>query len=95
MTTTPESLSRRNFAVNGSRWLLDKCAEECVELAGAILKHKNKGESEEAIQAEMADVEIALETLSSAVYGRDVIEKYKREKIERIEKRVRELEAGR
>lgn len=94
MTQIPESLARRNFAVNGSLWLLSKCAEECAELGAAILKHLNKESSEEDIQAEMADVEIALETLSAAVYGREIIEKYKRDKIERIERKVEEQESA-
>lgn len=90
--TTPESLARRNYAVNGSRWLLSKCAEECAELGAAILKYLNKDASEEDIQAEMADVEIAIETLSAAIYGRETIEKYKRSKIKRIERKVSEQE---
>jgi NTP pyrophosphatase (non-canonical NTP hydrolase) len=89
--TTPKTLALRNLAVNGHDWLLSKCAEECVELAGAILKHQNKGESEDAIFQEMGDVEIALETLS-AVYGRARIEEHKAAKIARIEAKVKELE---
>ena len=89
---TSELLINRNIAVNGKVWLLNKCAEECVELAGAILKHFNKGESEKEIQAEIADVEIAIEHLS-LIYGRELIDNFKLEKIDRIERRIEEKEA--
>ena len=88
-----EDLIRRNIAANGKEWILSKCAEECAELAAAILKYKNKGESEDAIIAEIADVSLALETLE-AIYGRENVERYKAAKVERIEKRVREQEGG-
>jgi hypothetical protein len=56
------------------------------------LKHFNKGESEEKIQAEVADVEIAIEHLSF-IYGREVIDDYKLKKIDLIEQEIERKEA--
>ena len=51
----------------GSRAQMIKCCEELSELSTAILHHVNKGENNEAILEEMADVYIMLEQLKSMI----------------------------
>lgn len=88
-----ETLARRNIKTNGKTWHLQKTAEECCELSAAILKHLTKGAPEADIQLEIADVEIALYNLS-IIYGRELIDKAKAEKLRRIEIKTREQERG-
>lgn len=47
----------------GSKAQMIKCCEELSELSTAILHHINKGNNEEAMLEEMADVYIMLEQL--------------------------------
>ena len=84
-------LAHRNVKINGKTWHLAKTVEECAELIDAITKFWTKNGSEEHIQEEIADVEIALLNLST-IYGRGIIEIAKTDKLVRIERRVLEQE---
>ena len=68
--TLPEGLAQRNIAMNGREWLLMKAAEECNELAAAIMQSLTKGASEARIIVEIPDVEIACGILRELYHDR-------------------------
>ena len=84
-------LHKKNVAINGKPWHLLKLAEECNELATAILQWTTKGADELFIQKEAGDVEIALCHLRE-IYGSYEIDKAKEEKYYRIDKKLHEQE---
>ena len=87
MNRATESAS---IELRGEAWHLRKLAEECVELAGAILKHENKGSPMEDVMVEIADVEIAIQFFKR-IHGDATIKISKNIKEAEIERATIEL----
>lgn len=71
---------------------IDIAVEECAELIRAIQKFKRHGPSAELIHnliEEIADVSIMIEQLT-IIFGIDHVEAWKKIKLERLEKRIKE-----
>jgi len=81
--------NEKNIEINGSKWHIKKLAEECAELAAAILQWDNKGANFDNIQKEIADVKIAI-LYFEMTFGTDDINRYINKKYKRINKKVRE-----
>ena len=85
-----EKIIADNISLHTREWFLLKTAEECNELSAAIMQYVTKDGSSMAILAEIADVEICIELLST-IMGRTDIESYKRGKWEKIDRKNKEL----
>ncbi len=70
---------------------IEMAVEECSELIQAIQKTKrdNNIETSNHVCEEIADVEIMIEQLRG-IFNSDMIDKYKQEKLERLNKRINE-----
>ena len=84
------NIIRRCAKVRGKEWCLLKLAEECDELGAAIMQKFTKKGSEVNIQNEMGDVEIAIDILK-IIYSNKVIDIAKQNKLEKIDKKLKEL----
>jgi hypothetical protein len=84
------NIIRRCAKVRGKEWCLLKLAEECSELSSSILQYLTKNDSEVNIQNEMGDVEIAMDILK-IIYSNKVIDNSKQNKLEKIDKKLKEL----
>jgi NTP pyrophosphatase (non-canonical NTP hydrolase) len=84
------NIIRRCAKVRGKEWCLLKLAEECSELSSSILQYLTKNDSEVNIQNEMGDVEIAIDILK-IIYSNKVIDISKQNKLEKIDKKLKEL----
>lgn len=84
------NIIRQNIKIRGKDWCLLKLAEECNELATAIMQYLTKDNLETNIQKEMADVKIALKALK-IIYGNRIINDGIQNKIEKIDRKNEEL----
>jgi NTP pyrophosphatase (non-canonical NTP hydrolase) len=89
-----DELYERAMAHFGPKRQLRKLQEECGELISAINRDLERGtrEAEEALAAEVADVEIMIEQLRR-IWKNDDIDQAKNHKLARLDSRLRE--AGR
>ena len=72
----------------GERYQVDKSLEEMGELIQALIKYRQHGTNKGNVSEEMADVEIMLEQLKIIFANANAVERWKKEKIERLETRV-------
>lgn len=85
-----KSLLEKNITYNG--YILQKivAVEEMSELTKELVKDLRGIADEKHIAEEMADVEIMLEQLKIIYNNSDIVEKFKIEKLERLEKILEE-----
>ena len=90
-----KNMIKRNLEIRNPEWHLLKLAEECNELSLAIIQSITKGNNIEHIYEEMGDVEISIEHIKS-LYSKEniyeIIEKSKKKKWKKIDKKVSEIE---
>jgi len=83
---TKKEIRRTSTEIRGGKWMMFKLAEECSELAAAILQHFNKDSvSINGILSEIADVEIAIDIIKD-MHGSGFIASQKELKYEAIKK---------
>lgn len=68
---------------------MEKCVEECLELALALTHYRQGRVSADDVRSELADVSILLDQMA-LVFGVGSIEAEKRRKLDRTEERMRE-----
>jgi len=90
----PETIYRRALRHYGDRHQLNKMAEEASELSAAISRYKNRDASNDetlliALVEELADVEIMCQQMR-LVFGDQPVDAAKRQKLERLERRLEE-----
>ena len=93
-----ENILERAVKTYGEASQLDKAIEEMSELTKAILKLRYCKKPyelqilQDAVNEEMADVEIMLEQMKMIFNNSEDVEKQKYKKIERLERRLKENE---
>lgn len=95
-TITPdqEETFRKALAMWGKHAQLNKAKEECAELIVAISHHECRGQSVLNIIEEMADVSIMIDQLIIMLGVESGFEFIRLQKIERLRKKLLELEGG-
>lgn len=83
-----EEVLKNAIATWGADLQLNVAIEELSELTKEICKNKRGADNVDHIAEEVADVEIMLEQIKMIFNNRKAVEKYKHEKIIRLEKRV-------
>lgn len=73
--------------VNGDESQIDKAIEECAELIGALVQHRQKRVSYEAVVDEIADVTIMAAQMR-LMFGECAVDVRLKEKLKRLSERV-------
>jgi len=87
------ALFRRARRVLGGKSQVDKCIEECLELALALQHYKDGKMDEERVIQEIADVQIT-STQMAQLFGESRVAAVRAQKLERLERHLDEREAS-
>lgn len=94
MTTKDQAICRRALDTFGADMQMLVAIEELSELQKELCKNRRGRENQTNIAEEIADVQIMLEQMMMLHDCREIVEKFRRYKLSRLESRIEEAQTN-